>query len=99
MIKSISAPKSVKQKKFILLIILLSVFVLAFTFFKTFTNVYANAFLGALFEMAWLPWLLGLFVLPLLTVWHIYKTKTAFVSWIYLALFVQIISLLVLFFN
>ena len=88
-----------KQKKFILLILLLSIFILLFTVIKTYTNVYANAFIGALFEMAWLPWLLGLFILPLITLWHIYKTKTPLFSLINFALALQITGILILIFN
>lgn len=97
--KSSIIKQPAKQKKFILLIFLLSIFILLFTVIKTYTNVYANAFIGALFEMAWLPWLLGLFILPLLTLWHIYKTKTPFFSLIYFAFALQIISILILIFN
>ncbi len=97
--KSYTIKHPAKQKKFILLIFLLSIFILLFTVIKTYTNVYANAFIGALFEMAWLPWFLGLFILPLITLWHIYKTKTPLFSLINFSLVLQITGILILIFN
>ena len=88
-----------KQKKFILLLLGLSIFVLLFTLGKTYMNVYSNAVVGALFEMSWLPALAGLFILPLFTLWHIYKTKPAFISLTILAFIIQIISVAILIFG
>ena len=99
MIETPAIKQTSKQKKFIFLLLLLSLFVLLFTLGKTYVNVYNNAFVGALFEMAWLPWLAGVFILPLFTLWHIYKTKPAFISLISLALVLQILSILFLIFT
>lgn len=87
-----------KQKKFNFLIVLLSILILVFTLIKSFTNVYTYPITGAMFEMAWLPWLAGIVILPLFTLWHIYKTKPATISLIMLAFLLQLISLLILFF-
>lgn len=99
MTESVIIKQLPKQKKFLLLLLLLSIFILLFTLCKTYTNVYTYAFVGTLFEMAWLPWLLGIFILPLFTIWHIYKTKTLINKWVYFALAIQIVSLLILVFN
>ena len=98
MIETPTINQTSKQKKFTFLILLLSIFILLFTLGKTYINVYANSFVGALFEMAWLPWLAGIFILPLFTLWHIYKTKPPLISLTSLAFVLQIISLLILIF-
>lgn len=99
MIQTPAIKQTSKQKKFILLLLLLSIFVLLFILGKTFMNVYANAVVGALFEMAWHPALAGLFILPLFTLWHIYKTKPTFISLTILAFVLQLVSIAILIFG
>lgn len=59
---------------------ILSAFVCLFWYIAKNSNVYRFALIGALFELAWLPMLVLLLVLPLLSIFLLLKEKPSFKS-------------------
>ena len=72
MTKSLTVFSQPKTKK---LILILSIAIALFWILGKFINVYSVAIMGAIFELLWLPALIGLFILPILSIIAWYKEK------------------------
>lgn len=75
----------------------LSVFVTAYWILGQLFDIYKIAFIGALFEILWLPMLASLFCLPLISIYHFIKEKYNFKSLYFISLLIQLSTIFVLF--
>jgi hypothetical protein len=77
------------------IIFLLSILVAVFWLIGQWTNVYHFAFVGAIYEILWLPMLTLLFLLPLLSIFFLFREKfNARSPYIYSLLVLAIAALL-----
>ncbi|TDQ16430.1 hypothetical protein DFQ04_2548 [Algoriphagus boseongensis] len=77
------------------ILISLSFGTLAFWFIGTFFDVYQVAFIGAIYELLWLPFLVMLFGLPILTFFLWKSSKYSTKSLYFYALMISTATLLV----
>lgn len=62
-------------------------------------NVYQYALVGAIFEFLWLPMIVALFVLPIVSLWHLVKDKFSVKSLYLYSLLITTINFLILYLN
>ncbi len=79
-----------KKNKYELALFLLTLITCLFWIFSRSINVYDSKIVGAIFELAFLPMLILFFVMPILLLIQVFKTKTTYKSY-------SIISLVIIF--
>jgi hypothetical protein len=84
-----------KNPKVNLLILLLSILTASIWIIGTHINVYQNAFLGAIFELLWLPTLALFFGLPIAAIYFLYKDKFNIKSFNYLSITILLLAILI----
>jgi hypothetical protein len=87
--------KDNKKLIFDIVILLVSFLVLAFWILANQINVYENKFVGIIYEILWLPFLLLVFVLPVLTTVLIISRKLIASKILFLALAIQVLLVLI----
>ena len=87
--------KDNKKLIFDIVILLGSFIVLAFWILANQINVYENKFIGIIYEILWLPFLLLVFVLPVLTIVLIISRKLVASNILFLALAIQVLLVLI----
>ena len=87
--------KDNKKLIFDIVILLGSFLVLAFWILANQINVYENKFVGIIYEILWLPFLLLVFVLPVLTTVLIISRKLIASKILFLALAIQVLLVLI----
>ena len=87
--------KDNKKLIFDIVILLGSFLVLAFWILANQINVYENKFVGIIYEILWLPYLLLVFVLPVLTTVLIISRKLIASKILFLALAIQVLLVLI----
>jgi len=87
--------KDNKKLVFDIVILLGSFIVLAFWILANQINVYENKFIGIIYEILWLPFLLLVFVLPVLTTVLIISRKLVASNILFLALGIQVLLVLI----
>lgn len=85
-----------KKYKYDLLLFIFSIVCCVFWIVSRTINVYQYKFLGAFFELAFLPMLILFFVLPILLLIQVFKTKTSLKTYSVIALLIQFITILFL---
>ena len=86
---------SFKNSKTNVIILLASIFTATVWLIGTHINVYQNAFLGAIFELLWLPIILLLIVIPITAIYFLAKDKFNFKSYNYYALALLLLAILI----
>jgi len=81
------------------IIFILTIFVSGYWWLGKVINVYSYAFVGALFEILWLPVLLLLFVLPILSVIQLIKEKITIRSLYLYAILISVTTILFMIFS
>jgi hypothetical protein len=89
---------NVKKYSNSLLLMILNIAVMVFTFLSQTINVYRYTLVGAIFEFLWLPWLVMLFILPILSFIFWMREKYSISSLNLYSFFTGLISILLLFF-
>lgn len=92
MTKSLTVFAEPKTKKVILILIIANAL---FWSLGKFINVYRFAVVGAIFELLWLPSLIGLFILPILSIIAWYKEKFDLRSLYFYSTIIAIITMVV----
>ena len=81
-------------------ILYLSILVSLFWLASRFINLYQFALVGAIFEILWLPMILMVFCLPLISFYYLFKEKFSVNSTYLYAILIMIFTfLIILFFN
>ena len=58
-------------------------------------DIYKYAFIGAVFEMLWLFIIAGVFIIPIVTVWGLFKNGCNFKSFYFFAIVISVVSLII----
>ena len=81
-------------------VLFLSIFVSLFWLISRFINIYQFALVGAIFEILWLPMILMVFCLPLISLNYLFKEKfNANSTYLYAILIMSFTFLIMLFFK
>lgn len=88
--------KTSLQKAAPILILTLSVLVAIYWGIGKLVNVYSSSFVGAVFEILWLPMLLLLFVLPAASAFYWYKNLFKLNSVYFFSLLISVASLVMI---
>jgi hypothetical protein len=81
-------------------VLFLSILVSLFWFASQFINIYRFALVGAIFEILWLPMILMVFCLPLISFYYLLKEKFSVNStYLYAILIMSFTFLIILFFK
>lgn len=86
--------KDNKKLIFDKVMLLASFLVLAFWILANQINVYENKFVGIIYEILWLPFLLLVFILPVLTTVLFFSRKLVESKILFLALTIQVLLIL-----
>ena len=85
-----------KNNKYEFILLIVTIVSCVFWIMSRTINVYENKILGAFFELAFLPMLIIFFVLPVLLLIQVFKSKKTLQSFSLFALFIQLITILFL---
>jgi hypothetical protein len=85
-----------KTTKYEFLLFILTVFSCSFWIISRVFNVYSLKFVGGFFEFGFIPMLILFFILPVLLLIQVFKSKKALKSYPLFALLIQFITILFL---
>jgi len=80
-------------------VLILSIFISVFWWLSKLINIYHFAFVGAIFEILWLPVLASLFILPIISLVFLFKEKFNIKSFYLYSVLISVATILFMVFS